>query len=32
MHLIDEYERLFIRIVLNLCLLGMGTLSATCSG
>lgn len=32
MQLIDEYERLFIRIFIGLCLLGMGTLSATCSG
>jgi hypothetical protein len=30
MHLVDEYERLFLRICLGLCLLGMGSLLTMC--
>jgi hypothetical protein len=31
MHLIEEYERLVIRITLGLCLLGMTALLMTCA-
>ena len=31
MHVADEYERLFVRIYLGLCLLGLASLLTMCS-